>query len=333
MQMKVQGIYNNKLFKRGLEFAADNGALFSATTALALSTIARPIAIMATPNTDKENKKYACAKSLSSSAVGYILMLAASMPVAKAIKKIDARPAKYLKTSTINTLKDGEKEITKSKAYMFATQIFKLGIGFVIAVPKSIMTCALIPPFMSKLFPKKMEEAKENLQKTNKKIGKDVSFTGTCNSGIEGISKGIGKIIDTPYIQRMSNKLQNSNFEQHIMSMTDGLITAAFIQQTRKSKRIEENRKKPLMYNAAISTGLCIAGGYALNRAIKKPFDKFVEKFSQVNKNSPKLEKYIEGMKVVKPAFILGGIYYIAIPLISTFLADRIDRKNTKIFS
>lgn len=333
MQMKVQGIYNNKLFKRGLEFAADNGALFSATTALVLSTIARPIAIMATPNTDKENKKYACAKSLSSSAVGYILMLGASMPVAKAIKKIDTRPAKYLKTSTINTLKDGGKEITKSKAYMFATQIFKLGIGFVIAVPKSIMTCALIPPFMSKLFPKKSNDVKEKPKNENIKKGKEVSFTGAYNSGIEGISKGIGKIIDTPYIQRMSNKLQNSNFEQHIMSMTDGLITAAFIQQTRKSKRIEENRKKPLMYNAAISTGLCIAGGYALNRAIKKPFDKFVEKFTQVNKNSPKLEKYIEGMKVVKPAFILGGIYYIAIPLISTFLADRIDRKNTKMFS
>lgn len=331
--MKVQGIYNNKLFKKGLEFAADNGALFSATTALALSTIARPIAIMATPNTDKENKKYACAKSISSSAAGYLLMLCASMPVAKAIKKIDTRPAKYLKNSTINALKDGEKDISKSKAYMFATQLFKLGIGFVIAVPKSIMTCALIPPFMAKFFPKKADDMKDKPKRSNNHFGKNVSFTSAYNSGIEGLSKGIGRIIDTPYVQRMSNKLQNSNIEQHIMSMTDGLITAAFIQQTRKSKRIEEKRKKPLMYNAAISTGLCIAGGYALNRAIKKPFDKFVEKFSQVNKNSPKLEKYIEGMKVVKPAFILGGIYYIAIPLISTFLADRIDRKNTKLFS
>ena len=32
--------------------------------------------------------------------------------------------------------------------------------------------------------------------------------------------------------------------------------------------------------------------------------------------------------KPVKPALILGGIYYIAIPIISTFLADKFDRKN-----
>lgn len=326
--MKVQAVYNNKLFKKGLEFAAENGALFSGTVSLALSTVARPLAILATPNTDAENKKYACAKSLSSSAVGYLLMLCASMPVAKSIKKIDERPAKYLKARTVKSLKNGADSLLKSKSYNFATQLFKLGIGFLIAVPKSIMTCALIPPFMAKLFPKKEQEKNEkrDLQKT-----KVVSFTG--KSGIEYLSKGIGRIIDMPSVQKMSNKFHNTNFEQHIMSMTDGLITASFIHQTHKSKRIEENRKKPLMYNAAISTGLCIAGGYALNRALKKPFDKFVDKFCEVNKNSPKLEKYVEGLRIAKPALILGGIYYIVIPLISTFLADRIDRKNTKLFS
>ena len=106
------------------------------------------------------------------------------------------------------------------------------------------------------------------------------------------------------------------------------MATGAFIHQTAKSKGIEEKRKKALMYNAGISTGLCIAGGYALNTLLKNPTEKFIKKFSEVNKNSPKLEKYIEGIKVVKPALILGGIYYIAIPLISTFLADKFDRKN-----
>ena len=90
--MKVQPIYNSKILKKGLEFAADNGALFTATASLALSTIARPAAILAAPKTDKENKKYACAKSLASSAIGYGLMLAASLPVANAVKKIDEKP-------------------------------------------------------------------------------------------------------------------------------------------------------------------------------------------------------------------------------------------------
>ena len=92
--MKVQPIYNNKLFKKGLEFAADNGALFVATTSLVLSTVARPLVILSTPKTDSENKKYAASKSLASSAAGYILMLCASLPLSKAIKKIDNNPSK-----------------------------------------------------------------------------------------------------------------------------------------------------------------------------------------------------------------------------------------------
>lgn len=155
-----------------------------------------------------------------------------------------------------------------------------------------------------------------------------VSFTGLYNSGVESLSKRFGKIIDTKPVQRMAEKFHNTNFEQHIISLTDVLATGAFIHQTAKSKGIEEKRKKALMYNAAISTGLCIAGGYALNSLLEKPTEKFIQKFSEVNKNSPKLDKYIEGIKVVKPALILGGIYYIAIPIISTFLADKFDRKN-----
>ena len=314
--MKVQAIYNSKILKKGLEFAADNGSLFVATASLALSTVARPIAIMAAPKTDLENKKYACAKSLASSAVGYFLMLAASSPVAKAVKNIDKRPYEYLKKSTVENLKAGEKSLKASSRYKFASQLFKLGLGFVIAVPKSIMTCSLIPPFMSVLFNKKVN---------NEQKDKQISFTG---SGSKSLSKLIGKAMDSSFIQKMSEKFHNTNFEQHIISLTDAAATTAFIAQTARSRKIEQSRKKALMYNAAISTGLCIAGGYAINGLLEKPTEKFIKNFAQANKNSPKLNKYIVGIKVAKPALILGGIYYIIIPLISTFLADRFDRKN-----
>lgn len=307
--MKVQPIYNSRILKKGLEFAAENGTLFTATTSLALSTIARPLAILSTPNTDKENKKYACAKSLASSIVGYSLMLGASLPVAKAVKKIDENPSKYLKEITIKNLQAGENVLTKSKRYTFATQLFKLGLGFVIAAPKSIITCALIPPIMSKLFPKKQEK------------DKNVSFTGN-------LSKGFGKIIDTKFVQKMAEKFHNTNFEQHIICLTDALATGTFIEQTRKSKKIEQDRKKTLMYNAAISTGLCIGGSYAISKVLDKPTEKFIKNFKKANASSPKLDKYLEGIKIAKPAIIMGGIYYIAIPLVSTFLADRFDKKK-----
>lgn len=112
------------------------------------------------------------------------------------------------------------------------------------------------------------------------------------------------------------------------MCLIDAFATGVFMMQTAKSKKIEQDRKKALIYNAGISTGLCIAGSYVLDKALKKPTEKFIENFRQANKNSPKLEKYVQGIKIAKPALILGGIYYIAIPFVSTFLADRFDKRK-----
>lgn len=318
--MKVQQIYTNKIFKKSLKFAADNSLLFGATTSFVLSTVARPIAIMSTPKTDKENKKYACVRSFASSAAGYLMMLLVSKPFANAVKKIDENPAEYLSKKTIKTLKDSEKSLTSSSKYKFATQLFKLGLGFLVVAPKSILTCALIPPFMSKIFPKKDVNG-ENLDKK-----KNVSFTGK-----NILAKGVGKIIDSSFVQKLTDKFHNTNFPMHLMAMTDALATGVFIRQTQKSKGIEEDRKRALIYNSAISTGLCIGGGYALDKVSKKSSEKFIEKFKIANAQSKNLDKYVEGIKIVKPALILGGIYYIIIPFISTFLADRFDDKNKSV--
>ena len=256
--MKVQSIYTNRIFKKGLEFASNKSAIFVGSVSLALSTIARPIAILSTPNTNKENKKYACIKSFASTAVGYGLMLGASLPVSNALNEIDKNKTKYLKPQTL-------KRLSTPKKYAFATQLFNLGLGFLIAIPKSILTCALIPPFMAKIFPKK-EKKKKN-----------ISFTGN-------LSKGIGKLIDTNAVQKLTEKFHNTNFEQHIMCLTDVVATGAFITQTAKNKKIEQDRKNALMYNAGISTGLCIAGSYIIDKALKKPTEKFIENFRKANK-------------------------------------------------
>ena len=170
---------------------------------------------------------------------------------------------------------------------------------------------------MSKLFPN------HNLKKSD---NKDISFTGIQPT--EKLAKGIGKIIDTKPLQKIADKFHNSNFELHIMNLTDVMATGTFIATTAKNENIKENRKKPLMYNAAISTGLSIAGGYTLNKLLEKPTEKFIKKFVEVNKDSKNLHKYIEGIHIAKAALLLGGIYYIIIPIISTFISDKIDKKN-----
>jgi len=325
--------YKNRILKKGLEFAANNGSLFVAGTSLALSTIVRPISILAAPKTDKDNKHFACAKSIASSAAGYLLMLGMSNPVAKGIKKIDNAPEKFLKTSTIKNYTEKGKTLVDSKGYQFVSQIFKLGVGAVAGIPKSIITCMFIPPIMAAVFKKKNKpapaEPKTETPDITVKNGQNISFKGRLNKDIA--AKEIGKVMDTQFMQKFTDRFKDSNFAMHMMAVTDSITTLTFVQQTKANKKIDEKRKNPLIYNALLSTGLSIAGGYAVDKALNKPTEKFIKKFSEVNKDSPKLGKYIEGIKIAKPALIMGGIYYGIIPFVSTYLADRVDMVKNKI--
>ena len=320
-------LYKSNSFKKGLEFVADNGALFSAGASLALATFARPLSIWLTPKTDKENRKLACAKSIASSLVGFGIMAGVSLPVSNSIKKIDNAPNKYLKPETIRNLSEGSQKLSKSKPYKLATQLFKLGIGAVVAAPKAVITCALIPPVIGFLFRNKKDRTQQisKLENSTKKSNA-VSFKGGIKK--EPLTKGIGKIIDLPFVQKFSNKYKESNYPMHISAFTDTIATGTFIGQVKSSNKIKEERKNTLIYNSAIATGLSIGLGYVADKLTQKPAQKFIDKFSEANKHSPKLDKYVEGIKIAKPALILGTMYYCVIPFLSTFFAERVENKK-----
>lgn len=324
----AQKIYKSQTIKKGLEFAADNSALFIAGTSLALSAVVRPLSILAAPQADKENKKLACAKSVSSATVGYLLMLGVSSPIARGVKRIDKNPEKYLKQTTRKLLKDEGQKLQDSKAYQLATQTFKLGLGFLIAYPKAIMTSALIPPIMKNLFQDKKENPPTIEPKHQTISTQKIAFKGRLG---ESLSKGMGKVLDSDFVIKNANKLKDTDFAMHTIALTDTVSTVAFIHENNKNKNIDEKRKKVLNYNCAISTGLCIAGGYTVDKLLEKPFKNFSDNFAKANKNSPKLAKYLEGLKIVKPAIIFGGIYYGIIPFVSTFLADKFDDKKSSV--
>lgn len=313
--ISFNGFYNNKALKKGLEFAAKNGTLFAATTTLTLSTI-RPIAIMATPNTDKKNKQIASAKSITSTVTGYLIALACSRPLSRSIKNIDKNPEKYINTATIGTLKEGKKALIESKAYAMATQLFKLGLGFLIAAPKAIIT-AFCTPYLVNIFDNKKLSQPNNLPQNS-----EINFKRN-----DKLAKKIGEIIDNKKFQNFVIKNKDSNFPMHIVAATDTLSTATFVHQTAKSKQLENKDKKPLIYNSIIASTLSIASTYLIDFFTKDNTNKFIEKFTQANKNDPKLSQHIEGIKIAKPILIAGCIYYIIIPIISTFAADRINKK------
>ena len=154
----------------------------------------------------------------------------------------------------------------------------------------------------------------------------EISFKGKFDDGMASV---IAKIFNSKSYQKFSEKHKDSNFPMHIIALKDVFATGAFVHQAKNSKKIENERKAPLIYNSIISTGLSITSGYVLDNLLEKPCQKFIEKYKEINKNDINLDKQIRGFKIAKPVLIIGTIYYVIIPIISTFMADRVgnDKK------
>ena len=106
----------------------------------------------------------------------------------------------------------------------------------------------------------------------------------------------------------------------------DLLLTGSFAVLTDRNKKIKDDRKKALIYNNVISTGITLALGYGIDNVIKNETEKFVNKFKQMNIHDPKVLKYVEGINIIRPALIFAGIYYGILPMFSTYMAERIDK-------
>jgi len=147
----------------------------------------------------------------------------------------------------------------------------------------------------------------------------------------DNLAKGIGKIIDTKAVQDFSAKYHNTNIATHIFSATGILLSSFFILSTAKNKKIEEERKKPLMINTAISCAIATIGGYTIDNLLNKPIEKFVKGFEKANLNNPKIHKYMDGIRIAKSALIFGMLYRFVVPVISMFLAEKVVEKPNKL--
>ena len=83
-----KGLANSKFIKKGLEFASDNGVLFSSVVCVTLSSVFRPIAVLLTPKAQKEDKQYTCARSITSGILGFGITMAITTPIIKAVDNI-----------------------------------------------------------------------------------------------------------------------------------------------------------------------------------------------------------------------------------------------------
>lgn len=317
-------LLKNKTVLKTLEKISDHGTSFSASTSLALSLTVRPMSIFLTPDTEKENKQYAAANSICSGLIKFAIVESIALPIENAVKNIDKNPKKFLTDKTIKNLSQTN-EIAKSRSYKLITQMFKLGTGFLTAIPKSMLTLALIPVLMDNVFFKNRQKSTEKAPNQTDTKEKPLNFTGHFQNKL---SKGFSKVINSREVQNLANKYQNkdNDIAKHMTAATDILLTTSFAVQTSKSPKIKENRKKALIYNNVISTFITLTMGYGIDNLIQKKTGKFVEKFKKINATDPKVGKYIEGINILRPALIFAGIYYGILPLFSTFMAEKVDK-------
>ena len=326
-----KGLAGNCFVKKGLEFASNNGVLFSSATCVVLSTVFRPIAVLLTPKAKKEDKQYTCARSITSGFLNFVVTTLITTPIILAVDNIAKNPTKFLKKSTIKALKDTSGKLGNKGAFGFATQMVKLGSQFLTAEPKAYLSCALVPPLMSFLFKTDRhpnEEKKKEVENIVKIGNSKVSFKGDLGQKVtDTLSRGISKFFNWGPLQKAANRYHDTNFAQHLFSLNDIYLTALFVKYTSKNKDIKEDRKKTLNYNAILQTGLTIPISYGIVKLLEKPTEKFIEALKTANKNDPKLDKYIQGVKIAKPALVMGILYYIFAPVYSTILADIVARK------
>ncbi len=303
-----QGVLNNKLLLNTLEKISNHSATFSTSVAVGASLFLRPLAINLAPNVKKENKEHSVSNSIASAITKLLAALAISVPIESAVKNIEKNPEKFLNSQAIEFLKD-------KKSFDFASQALKLSSSLISAVPKTILTISLIPVIL------------EKMSKSKEENNRQVSFKGNLK---DSFSKFVSKYFNNDKIQKFAknNEHNSTNIARNMTILTDGILTGSFIINTKKNKKIKPERKNNLIYNALISTGLSILAGFSLDKIVQKQGKGLLERFVEANKNNPKLDKYIQGINILRPAIIFAFVYYGLFPLISGYLAQKISNKE-----
>ncbi len=356
------GLASNKLFKKILEKSEDNGALCSAAAMLLACCILRPISIMTSENVEKENRMIAATKSVASGIIGFALMFLVSKPIEHAIKKINENPEKYLDKNAMKTLLQGNaKNTEKSRVYNVATRFFKSAADMITAAPKGSLTIILIPPLLNVLFKKeRAKKSEKELPQTNllmqhtphandvedyaeqkhyvffkgdKNHKNIVSFKGLYQTKAykdftEKLAQKFGKVLSNEKVQNWADKLKNTSIESHVMALSGTIVSTFYVINTLLSRKIEESRKEPLIYNSVISWALANIGAYTIDGVLNKHIKSFEKEYKRVNEKDLNLDKQLRGIKILKSALIFGMMYRWVTPWISTILAEKVWNKK-----
>lgn len=149
IQKKLNTNFFNRILtsektRKVLETAGGKQALFQASFALVLTCGFRPLSILLMPSKkNKDDQKYASAHSIASGVIGFIITSVLLAPFNNAFKKVQTKLKDMIEKG--NYLKNEEAADT---AKIFVGRL----TDWVPAIPKGILTIALIPPILKYVF-------------------------------------------------------------------------------------------------------------------------------------------------------------------------------------
>lgn len=147
---KMEKLFKNKGFQKVLEFANGQPLVFQASFALLLTCIMRPGAIVLFPGEkNKDDQKYAAAHSIASGIIGFAISTVLFYPFGEAVKKIKNKETLM---KNFGHLVKNESILRNSKKAGNALSFIDRAPDIIGAIPKGILTVALIPPILKYCF-------------------------------------------------------------------------------------------------------------------------------------------------------------------------------------
>ncbi len=186
-------ILASRWFGSFAKFSQEHNISASALIALVLAGVMRPVTIMALPGEkDKEDKIYASGHAMASGIIGFLVSTAITSPFDESIKKIfddkkfgskkfkeiDAKIAQLNLEKAAGTITKEAKETLKNmmKKREALNTLIKNIPDWIIAVPRAILTIALIPPILKYVFGLEKKKKNSTPQHDNNTTATQIDF-------------------------------------------------------------------------------------------------------------------------------------------------------------
>lgn len=171
-------ILSSKAFDKILTLAEGSPVVCSSLFALGLAGVLRPATILSLPGKkDKEDKIYACGHSLASGVIGFISSIILTTPLNQMMDEVKKHPRDYMKKLDKYFTGLEQKGLKNTQKFRNMETLVKVGCDSVIAVPRAIITIALIPPILKYVFGIE-KKAKQQVMMANAQPNDNSKFTG-----------------------------------------------------------------------------------------------------------------------------------------------------------